>query len=74
MYMITNSFAYNKCVQRNCEAVPWTAERFGVQTHYYRLPMWPVMCESKNAMVQQTQQNLSMIRFVHKVHFGVDFR
>ena len=38
----------------NCEAVPRTAERFGVQTHYYRLPMWPVICVTKNVMVQQT--------------------
>ena len=38
----------------NCEAVPWTAERFGVQTHYYRLTMWSVMCVTKNGMIQQT--------------------
>ena len=38
----------------NFKAVPQTAERFGVQTHYYRLPMWPVMCVTKNVMVQQT--------------------
>ena len=38
----------------NCEAVSRTAERFGVQTHYYRLPMWPVMCVTKNVMVKQT--------------------
>ena len=37
----------------NCFAVPQTTERFGMQTHYYRLPMWPVMCVTKNVMVQQ---------------------
>ena len=38
----------------NCKAVPWTAEQFAVQMHYYRLPMWPVMCVTKNVIVQQT--------------------
>ena len=37
--------AIHKCVQR--EAVLRTAERFGVQTHYYRLPMWPVTWVTK---------------------------
>ena len=30
-----------------------TAEQFGMQMHYYRLSMWPVMCVTKNVMVQQ---------------------
>ena len=34
---------------RNCR----TAERFGVQTHYYVLPMWPVMCVTKNVLFQK---------------------
>ena len=38
----------------NCEAFPRTAEQFGVQMHYYRLPMWPVVYVTKNVMVQQT--------------------
>ena len=41
----------NKCVQRGSLR---NAGRFGVQTHYYRLPMWPVMCVTKNVMVQQS--------------------
>ena len=44
----------NKCVQRELR-VPRTAERFGVQPpYYYRLPMWLVMCVTKNVMVEQT--------------------
>ena len=31
-----------------------TAKRFGVQTHYYRLLMWPMMCVIKTVLVQQT--------------------
>ena len=41
----------HKCVQRELQsskAVPLTAERFGVQTHYYRLPMWSVMRVTKH--------------------------
>ena len=30
---------------------PCTAKQFGVQTHYYRLPVWPVMCLTKYVMV-----------------------
>ena len=38
----------------NCEAFLRTAERFDVQTHYYRLPMWPVTSVTKKVTVQQT--------------------
>ena len=38
----------------NCKAVLRTAERYDVQTHYYRLPIWPVMSVTKKVMVQQT--------------------
>ena len=37
-----SDFFYNKCIQG--ELLPRTAERSGVQTHYYRLTLWPVMC------------------------------
>ena len=29
-------------------------KRFGLQMHYYRLTMWPVMCVTTNVLVQQT--------------------
>ena len=41
----------NKCVKREL-AVPQTVERFGVQTHYYRLIVRPVMRVTENDFVR----------------------